>query len=97
MMASFHVPEQGDAYAGARMPDVPASETVALTYNEFSRLNGEGPDWDGESRPMDIRYINAPTAPPGEPHGRGLAQGRFFDRSGRLVASCAQEGMIRWA
>jgi acyl-CoA thioesterase-2 len=30
-------------------------------------------------------------------HGRGFARGRFFDRGGRLVASCAQEGMIRWS
>ena len=150
---------------------------MSLTHIEFSRQNGEAPDWDGESRPMDIRYINAPTAPLGEPvlepqrtwlripealsddravhcaglaylsdstlidhvvlphgrrwqeaelngasldhamwfhrraradewllfdqhvgstgQGRGFAHGRLFDRGGRLVASCAQEGMIR--
>ncbi len=28
-------------------------------------------------------------------HGRGLALGRLFDRGGRLVASVAQEGLIR--
>ncbi|HEY1957459.1 MAG TPA: acyl-CoA thioesterase II [Polyangiaceae bacterium] len=27
--------------------------------------------------------------------GRGLARGRFFDRAGKLVATCAQEGLIR--
>jgi acyl-CoA thioesterase II len=27
--------------------------------------------------------------------GRGLVRGQFFDRQGRLVASCAQEGLIR--
>jgi acyl-CoA thioesterase II len=27
--------------------------------------------------------------------GRGLVRGQFFDRDGRLVASCAQEGLIR--
>jgi acyl-CoA thioesterase-2 len=26
---------------------------------------------------------------------RGLVRGQFFDRSGRLIASCAQEGLIR--
>jgi acyl-CoA thioesterase-2 len=26
---------------------------------------------------------------------RGLVRGQFFDRGGRLVASCAQEGLIR--
>lgn len=178
MMISYHVLEQGDEYVSEQMPDVPSPETVSLTYNEFSRLNGETEDWDGESRPMDIRYINPPQAQPGEPvlepqrmwlriperlgdewplhfaglaylsdstlidhvvlpHGRrwqdptlngasldhamwfhrraradewllfdqsvvttvnarGLAQGRLFDQSGRLVASCVQEGMIRW-
>ena len=28
--------------------------------------------------------------------GRGLARGRFFDRRGLLVATCMQEGLIRW-
>lgn len=28
--------------------------------------------------------------------GRGLASGRLFARSGALVASCAQEGLMRW-
>jgi acyl-CoA thioesterase-2 len=27
--------------------------------------------------------------------GRGLVRGQFFDRQGRLVASTAQEGVIR--
>lgn len=29
--------------------------------------------------------------------GRGFVTGKFYDRSGRLVASCAQEGVLRWA
>lgn len=28
--------------------------------------------------------------------GRGLASGRFFDDEGRLVATCTQEGLVRW-
>lgn len=28
--------------------------------------------------------------------GRGLASGRFYDQDGQLVASCAQEGLMRW-
>ena len=28
--------------------------------------------------------------------GRGLARGYFFDRSGRLIATCMQEGLMRW-
>ncbi|MCB1739578.1 MAG: thioesterase family protein [Gammaproteobacteria bacterium] len=27
---------------------------------------------------------------------RGLAMGRFFDRDGNLVATCMQEGLVRW-
>ena len=179
MMISYQVLEEGDEYVSEEMPDVPAPESVSLTYNEFSRLNGETEDWDGESRPMDIRYINPPETPLGQPvlepqrmwlripeqlgdewpihfsglaylsdstlidhvvlpHGRrwqdpalngasldhamwfhrrtradewllfdqgvittgnarGFAQGRLFDQGGRLVASCVQEGMIRWS
>ncbi|MFE6820914.1 acyl-CoA thioesterase [Streptomyces sp. NPDC057690] len=33
---------------------------------------------------------------PSSGNGRGLAQGRFFDRAGRLVAVVAQEGLLRW-
>jgi acyl-CoA thioesterase-2 len=33
---------------------------------------------------------------PSSAGGRGLAQGRFFDRRGRLVAVAAQEGLLRW-
>ncbi|PAK28070.1 hypothetical protein CJD44_01020 [Streptomyces sp. alain-838] len=33
---------------------------------------------------------------PSTGNGRGLAQGRFFDRKGRLVAVVAQEGLLRW-
>jgi len=29
--------------------------------------------------------------------GRGFVTGKFFDRQGRLVASAAQEGVMRWA
>lgn len=29
--------------------------------------------------------------------GRGLVQGRFFDRSGNLVATCVQEALLRWS
>ncbi len=29
-------------------------------------------------------------------HARGSAQGYFYDQKGRLIASCVQEGLIRW-
>jgi acyl-CoA thioesterase-2 len=35
------------------------------------------------------------TDSPSASGGRGLVRGQFFDRAGRLVASCAQEGLIR--
>ena len=28
--------------------------------------------------------------------GRGVARGQFFDRSGNLIATCVQEGLMRW-
>lgn len=28
--------------------------------------------------------------------GRGLASGRFHDADGRLIATCRQEGLMRW-
>ena len=27
---------------------------------------------------------------------RGLGSGRFFDSAGKLVATCMQEGLMRW-
>lgn len=177
-LLSFQVPEPGLEYDAPRMPEAPPAEAVPLSYDDFTEaeLAKEGP-WEGAVRPMEIRYVNPPTAPRGEPvsepqlmwmriserlgadpcrheaglayladstlidhvllpHGRrwqdddiagasldhamwfhrrtradqwllfdqrvewtgaarGLAAGRFFDRNGRLVASCAQEGLIR--
>ena len=30
-------------------------------------------------------------------HGRGLASGRFYDLDGHLLATCMQEGLMRWS
>ena len=30
-------------------------------------------------------------------NGRGLTEGKFFDRAGKLVATCVQEALMRWA
>jgi acyl-CoA thioesterase-2 len=177
MILSFHVAESGLDYSNDEMPRVPPPDEVTLTYNEFARWEPAAEDWDGEARPMDIRYIDPPTAPRGEPvledqrmwmriserlpddpvlhlaglaylsdstlvdhvllpHGhrwhdgmfngtsldhamwfhrdaradewllfdqrvvstagsRGLASGRLFDRGGRLIATCTQEGLMR--
>lgn len=69
MLLSFHAVEDGLEYASAQMPDVPPPEEVSLTYNEFARAQQGDPDeaWDGEARPIDIRYIDAPTAAQGVP------------------------------
>ena len=180
MVLSFHVPEPGQDYARRQMPDVPAPDEITFTYNDFNQQQSPHLDapWEGAARPMDIRYINPPTAPEGEPvledqrmwmriaerlgddqndhdaglaylsdstlvdhvvlpHGqrwqdprlngasldhamwfhrraradqrllfdqsveatggaRGLATGRFFDEAGKLIATYAQEGLIRW-
>lgn len=183
MMLSFHVPEEGfDYQPDARYPveSVPAPDEVSVTYNDFTHQHRDiGPDpWEGEGRPMDIRYVNPPVSPEGVPvvepqlmwlrivgtvpagqachdaglayladstlvdhvmlpHGyrwqdarltgtsldhamwfhrpvqadswllydqrvqhtggaRGLATGRFYASSGELVATCSQEGLMRW-
>ena len=178
MVASYHIAEPGEPFAGHRKPDVPPPEEVALTYEEFSSSAGRQQEWDIEARPMDTRCINPPVAPLGEPvledqrmwmriserlperpglhcaalaylsdstlidhvvlphgrrwqepgltgasldhamwfhnparadewllfdqtveatgSGRGLATGRIFDPDGILVATCSQEGLIRW-
>lgn len=178
LLASFQVPTETPTYVGAPMPEVPPPDAVSYTYDDFT-LEQTGADaWYGTARPMDIRYINPPTAPPGEPvtepqlmwmriastlgddegehdaalaylsdstlvdhvplplgrrwqdagfggtsldhamwyhrraradawllfvqtveatgGGRGLASGRFYTEDGALVATCAQEGLMRW-
>lgn len=184
MSASFHAPEAGFEFAPA--PDVgpaavPPPDDVALTYVEFSHRHPglDTSDWFGQDRPMEIRYVNPPTAAEGVPvlepqltwtklsepqrdhhvdrdaglaylsdatlvdhvvlpHGyrwhdprltgasldhamwfhaparadewllfdqrvewtggaRGLATGRLYTAAGQLVATCTQEGLIRWA
>ena len=179
MIASFQVAEPGDEYAGAQMPKVPPPDAVTLTYAQHTRRESGGAHWSGDVRPMDIRYVNPPSAPRGVPvteeqrlwmrineplgddpaihaiglaylsdstlvdhvvlphgqrwqdprlqstsldhamwfhrparadawllfdqrvesagRGRGLASGRFFTQDGELVATCLQEGLIRWS
>ncbi|MDG2112158.1 MAG: thioesterase family protein, partial [Actinomycetota bacterium] len=178
---SFHVPEPGLDYAPPIALDVPGPEEVNSTYHGFCEaiLPPEEIPWPGRARPMEIRYINPPSAPEGQPitepqlmwmilrepvdagrdlhdaglayladatlvdhvllpHGhrwhdaqltgasldhamwfhrpvradewlfydqrvestggaRGLASGRFYTAGGELVATCMQEGLMRWA
>ena len=179
LLASYQVPEPGPAFTARAMPPVPAPDAVGMTYNEFSRRAGEGEDWDGEARPMELRYVNPPDPAPGEPvledqrvwmrsagrlpdddtlhaaglayladstlidhaalphgrrwqepalngasldhamwfhrparadawllfdqsveatgGGRGFVTGRIYTADGALVATCAQEGVLRWS
>ena len=179
MLASFQVPAEGPAYCGAAMSDVPPPEGLSYSYDDFTLAQTGESSWHGADRPMDIRYVNPPRAPRGEPvtepqlmwmrirdklpqaadvlhraglvylsdatlvdhvmlphglrwqdddflgtsldhgmwlhrpaaadewllfeqsvvvtgNGRGLAHGRFFERGGALVATCVQEGLMRW-
>lgn len=178
LLASFQAPEDTPVYVGAPMPAVPPPEAVATTYDDFTLAQTGAATWSGSARPMDIRYINPPQAPHGEPvtetqlmwmrasaglgdsqgrhdaalaylsdstlvdhvplplglrwqdagfggtsldhamwfhqaaradewllfaqtveatgGGRGLASGRFYAPSGDLVATCLQEGLMRW-
>lgn len=178
LLASFQVPEETPVYVGSPMPTVPPPDAVTTSYDDFTLGQTGAAAWSGSARPMDIRYINPPSAPPGVPvtetqlmwmrieeplgeraaehdaalaylsdstlvdhvplplgqrwqdadfggtsldhamwyhrwaradewllfaqtveatgGGRGLASGRFYNRGGDLVATCVQEGLMRW-
>ncbi len=178
LSASFQVPAQTPEYTGRTLPQVPSPEDVTVTYDDFTLAQTGQSDWHGAARPMDIRYVNPPSAPRGEPvteaqlvwvrinedlpddpalhqaglayladstlvdhvmlplglrwqdedfegvsldhamwfhraaradewllfeqtvevtgGGRGLVSGRFFTWAGELVATCLQEGLMRW-
>jgi acyl-CoA thioesterase-2 len=57
-----------------------ASLDHAMWWHRFARVD----DW--------LLYLQESPSAGG---GRGLAQGRIYDRQGRLIASVAQEGMVR--
>jgi len=50
--------------------------------------------WFHETPPVDDWLLYAMDSP-WSGHGRGIARGMVYDRSGRLVATVAQEGLIR--
>lgn len=180
-LMSFHSPEDGLQYAPPPPPNTPGPHEAPMSYLEYWRAHEpeDAPKWTGGERPMDIRYLNPPSAPPGEPieepqlmwqriegeigddpllheagvayladstlvdhvtlphgwrwqddrltgasldhamwfhrpvrpdewllyvqrveatsGGRGTCSGRYYTRSGDLVATCVQEGLMRWA
>ena len=67
MLVSLQVAETSPCYAGRAMPSVPPPEQVNSTYDDFTLTQTGGSDWHGAARPMDIRYVNPPTAPRGTP------------------------------
>jgi acyl-CoA thioesterase II len=181
-LISFHVPEEGLEWEEPVTINVapPTSEHPYTDYSDYTEsiLPVEEHPWSGRGRPIDVRYINPPTAPAGQPvtepqlmwmqvhgelgdhralhhaglayladtgmgavmplpHGytwrderligasldhamwfhrpakadewlyfdqrvestsrsRGLASARFYDLGGHLVATCMQEGLMRW-
>ena len=181
-LISFHVPEDGLEWEEPITIDValPTSEQFYTDYGDVieSILPVDEHPWPGRARPMDVSYINPPTALQGQPvtepqlmwmrvhgplgddralhdaglayladlgmnpvillphgyswrdervteasldhtiwfhrparadewlyydqrvestsGGRGLASGRFYDLGGHLVATCMQEGLMRW-
>jgi len=62
----------------------PGLATASLDHSMWFHRDGRLDDW----------VLYAQEAVSGQSN-RGLATGRFFDRSGRLLATVAQEGMIR--
>lgn len=67
LLASFKVPDESPQYADTAMPEVPPPEAVPYTYDEFTLAQSGADAWAGSARPLDIRYINPPTTPRGEP------------------------------
>ena len=178
MLVSLQTAAETPRYNRWPMPDAPAPEQVAYTYEDFTLAQTGSDAWHAAARPVDIRYVNPPRAGRGEPvtetqlmwmrvcerlpedpavhqaalaylsdttlvdhiplplgrrwqdasfdgtsldhamwfhhparadewllfaqdveatgHGRGLARGRFYGREGELVATCLQEGLMRW-
>ncbi len=62
----------------------PGLATASLDHSMWFHRDGRADDW----------VLYAQEAVSGQSN-RGLATGRFFDRQGRLLATVAQEGMIR--
>ena len=178
LLASFQVPDTTPEYTRLAMPSVPAPEAVPYTYDEFSSAQTGTDVHSNAFRSIDIRYVNPPLGPRGEPvtetqlmwmriseplpdaadihqagiaylsdstlvdpillphgmrwqdadfegtsldhamwfhrdaradrwllfvldveatgGGRGLASGRIYTQGGELVATCLQEGLMRW-
>ena len=67
MLVSYQVPDESPEYMGFVMPAVPPPEEVTYTYDDFTLAQSGDDAWYGTDRPMDIRYINPPSAVRGVP------------------------------
>ena len=67
MLVSYQVPDESPEYMGFVMPAVPPPEEVTYTYEDFTLAQSGDAAWYGADRPMDIRYINPPSAVRGVP------------------------------
>ena len=67
MLVSYQVPDESPEYMGFVMPEVPPPEEVTYTYEDFTLAQSGDAAWYGADRPMDIRYINPPSAVRGVP------------------------------
>lgn len=67
MLVSYQVPDESPEYMGFVMPAVPPPEEVTYTYEDFTLAQSGDDAWYGTDRPMDIRYINPPSAVRGVP------------------------------
>ncbi|MEN3538483.1 acyl-CoA thioesterase II [Microbispora sp. ZYX-F-249] len=64
MSASFHIEEPGVSHQAARMPEVPAPETLPTFQERMLDIVGDEPGWRellARPRPVDARYVNALT------------------------------------
>jgi len=75
--------------------------TTALTphgidgfSNEIQLASLDHAIWFHDEPPLGERLLYAMDSP-WSGHGRGLARGAVYDQSGRIIASMAQEGLIR--
>ncbi|MGI9613160.1 MAG: acyl-CoA thioesterase, partial [Acidimicrobiales bacterium] len=70
-LVSFQVPEEGLEWEESTTIDVapPTSEQPYTDYGDVieSVLPVDEHPWPGRVRPMDVRYVNVPTAPAGQP------------------------------
>ena len=98
-LISFHVPEEGLEWEQPTPFEAapPTSERPYTDYSDVieSVLPVDEQPWTGRPAKADqwLYYEQRVECTSG---GRGLASGRFYDSDGMLIATCMQEGLMRW-